>query len=400
MKILGLQVQNFKRIKAINIHPKGNMVVLSGRNGQGKSSAIDSIWAALGGESGKEIPIPIRVGQARADIRLDLGEVVVTRSWTDNDKSYLKVEGKDGVAMKSPQTLLDGWVSDLTFDPLEFSRQDANAQRKMLINVSNLDTNALAELDLKRQRHYDDRTMVNRELRDAESALSSLPHVENPPSEEISVSDTARKLQEVQSQNSACERDRLEWVSIGEQIETLQQKKQSISAKWNAYPVNENNDLEEELILLIANAEIQNNSFRLYQQRLVAEKKFMSKQSESALLTTGIEQVDSEKIRIMTSAQMPMQGLTMDENGVFFNGTPFKQLSSAEQLRIASAIAMAKKSDLRILLIKDGSLMDEQSMEMLHAMAAEHDYQIWLEKVDSSGNVGIVIEEGEVVKEN
>ena len=80
MKIISLEAENYKRLKAIEITPDGNTVVIAGRNAQGKTSVLDAIWAALGGREGNKASKPIREGAETAKVRVDLGDIVVTRT--------------------------------------------------------------------------------------------------------------------------------------------------------------------------------------------------------------------------------------------------------------------------------------------------------------------------------
>ena len=90
MRIITLKAENIKKLKAVEITPEGNVVIISGRNEQGKTSVLDCIWLALAGaDASKGMPKPIRTGEKKANTTLDLGDLVVTRTWTDNDKSYL-----------------------------------------------------------------------------------------------------------------------------------------------------------------------------------------------------------------------------------------------------------------------------------------------------------------------
>ncbi len=91
-----------------------------------------------------------------------------------------------------------------------------------------------------------------------------------------------------------------------------------------------------------------------------------------------------------------INGLAFDAEGVTFNGIPFQQCSSAEQVRIAVAVAAALNPKIRVIRIADGSLLDSASMAEIERLAKEHDMQIWIERVDESGGVGIVIEDGAV----
>src|SRR5690348_3354062 len=136
-RILRLQAENVKRLKVIDITPEGNTVLITGANDQGKSSVLDSIIFALGGKS--EIPtMPIRDGEEEARIIIDLGEYEVTRHWTSNEKTYLKITRKDGKPIQNPQLFLDGIIGKLSFDPLEYSRLRSQDQRLQLLNLLNI----------------------------------------------------------------------------------------------------------------------------------------------------------------------------------------------------------------------------------------------------------------------
>jgi hypothetical protein len=104
------------------------------------------------------------------------------------------------------------------------------------------------------------------------------------------------------------------------------------------------------------------------------------------------------KDQAIASAKMPVDGLSFGEDGVLLNGVPFEQASDAEQLRASVAIAAAMNPKLRVIRIRDGSLLDDDAMQALAAMAAERDLQIWIERVGEHVNTfGVVIRDGAVV---
>ena len=99
------------------------------------------------------------------------------------------------------------------------------------------------------------------------------------------------------------------------------------------------------------------------------------------------------------AAEMPVAGISLSDESVMFNGQPLSQASSAEQLKVSVAMAFALKPRLKICLIRDGSLLDENSLKLVAGMAEEADAQVWLEKVSSDGaGCSVVIEDG-MVKE-
>ena len=109
-----------------------------------------------------------------------------------------------------------------------------------------------------------------------------------------------------------------------------------------------------------------------------------------------IESIEQTKIDQIAQAQMPISGLSFDDTGVLFEEIPFVQLSSSQQLKVSIAMAMAMNPEIRVIRITDGSLLDTTNMAIIHQMAEDNDFQIWIEQVDESGEVGIYIEEGEI----
>ena len=99
----------------------------------------------------------------------------------------------------------------------------------------------------------------------------------------------------------------------------------------------------------------------------------------------------------MAAAAFPVVGLGFNDNGVTFNGVPFSQASSAEQLRVSVAMGLALNPTLRVVLIRDGSLLDDDSLAMVATMAAEKDSQVWIERVGHGEETSVVIEDGAVM---
>jgi hypothetical protein len=131
MKILSLQAENIKRLRAVEISPDGNLVEITGENGQGKTSVLDAIWWALAGSKPIQAA-PIRKGAESGHITLNLGEMVVRRSFRLKDggeyTTSLSVESADGARYQKPQDILNGLLDSLTFDPLHFARMQAREQ--------------------------------------------------------------------------------------------------------------------------------------------------------------------------------------------------------------------------------------------------------------------------------
>ena len=138
LKIIELRGENFKKIKAITIRPDDDLVLLTGKNAQGKSSAIDLIISMLCGKNSKMIPQPIREGQTHADGRLDLGKFIVTVKWTEKGQ-YLQVTSAEGAVYPSPQAMLDKFVGELSFDLGKFVAMEDKERTELFLRLAGLD---------------------------------------------------------------------------------------------------------------------------------------------------------------------------------------------------------------------------------------------------------------------
>ena len=163
MKILGLVAENFKKIRVIEINPQGNLVQITGKNGQGKTSVLDSLWFALLGPKANLEKI-VRKGAEKCTVKLDLGELIVTRNESANSATpTLKVQPAKGTtAWDTPQAMLDSLLGELTFDPLEFIHLTPKEQVEMLRKMSKLDLD-VEGINTANKKDYDERTILNRE---------------------------------------------------------------------------------------------------------------------------------------------------------------------------------------------------------------------------------------------
>jgi len=138
MKIIKLEAENIKRLTAIDITPNKNIVEITGKNEAGKSTVLDSIIYALCGKSEIDVE-PLKQGENRGEIRLDLGKYIVTRTFLESGNTNIKVElSEEEAEVKKPQSALDKLYVDITFDPFKFINADKKEQREMLLKLINL----------------------------------------------------------------------------------------------------------------------------------------------------------------------------------------------------------------------------------------------------------------------
>ena len=430
MHITQLKAENVKRLTAVSITPDGNMVVIGGKNGSGKSSCLDSILYALGGKGA--IPgKPVRDGELEADITVRLDgdpPLVVTRTIKADGSSKLEVihDHGDGVtsALKSPQKVLDSLIGRIAFDPLAFTRQKPADQVETLKEITGVDT---TEADTKIDSLFDQRSEVNREVKRLEGVVASLPVHEGVPDEEQSSADVLAELNEAREHNDrvdshfvdADKADDVVESALGQVADTegrisnlesqleaarkelherraalVEFEKDAVS-KRSAAEILDKIDLapiESKLSTLESvNARVRDNA----KAREAADELEVAKR-EAVKLSEEVESARKSKLALMAGAEWPVEGLGFGERGVTFNDLPFDQCSSAEQIRISTAIGLSQHPKLKVLFIRDGSLLDEDSLADVARMAEQYGGQVWVEAVRDDETCTVVIEDGMV----
>lgn len=432
MKIIRLNAENFKRLAAVEITPTGNLVEIAGKNGQGKSSILDAIWVALAG-LGAAPKRPIKSGELESKIVLHLGsekpEVVVTRTFRPSKDgteitSALKVESADGAKYSSPQAMLDKLLGSLTFDPLAFDRMDARAQfnalRAFVPGVN------FEEIEAAQRGDYDRRTLQNRKAKEARAAADAIRIA--PVSERIDEAALVEELDKAGKHNADIEVRKANRERYMESVKTLR-----ASAKFKA---NEAAELRRRADELLSAAESEDARAKEIEDKLAvagplpdlmdttamrskiaqareanaasdeaarqaARREELLKQAREAeetakALTESIDMREIEKRKAIEAAKLPIDGISFGDGEVLLRGVPWSQASDAERLVASMQMAMSMNPKLRVVRVRDGSLLDEDSMKIVADLAAKHDFQVWIERVDGSGRVGVVIEDGRV----
>jgi DNA repair exonuclease SbcCD ATPase subunit len=412
MKIISLQAENVKRLSAVEITPDGKSIIIAGQNAQGKSSVLDSILYALAGKDA--LPErPIRDGESHASIKIDLGDYQISRTLTATGGGVLKItkQGEKG-SVSSPQAVLDGLIGTLTFDPLEFSRLKSKEQSRYLQEIIGID---LAKLDAERKVIYDKRHSLGQQVEILKGKLAGRTRNPDVPAEEVDSSELGKKQRahleaQHQVQMAITQRD-----SLQEQMDRLRAGITRTEKEWRdavevvstarkAYDVT-SRALEGKSIL-----QLDGEIARIGQiNKAVAENRdfdsqviaFTDLDTQYADLTCAIANHDEDRKEKLLAAEFPVDGLGFTSEGeVVFNKIPFAQLSTSEKIKVSASIAIALNPKIRVMLIRDGSLLDETALRDLIVLADEKDAQIWIERVGVTGHGSsapvVVIEDGGV----
>jgi AAA domain len=430
MHILEMWIDNIKRVKFAHIKPKNNLVIFAGKNGHGKSSCLDAVaWAFCGTST---IPrYPIRKGQRTGSVKVDIGDFIVTRHFTviDEDKSEkgntyltkLTVTGKRGEAFPSPQVLLDKLLGTISFDPMAFKRKDPDDQVEELRALVQFDVDIDA-MEAEQTADYDARREAGRV---AESLKNRVAGMAAPaadlPTEAVDVAALTTKLQNAANHNSVVAAQRQKKAGFEEDAKT--HAAQAVQRRERAAEMRRQADLlereaqecveagaqaiaeavqvriPEEIDTAEVAAELTNgNETNAALQRAAAYRQLVKDQETADAEWTAIDarmkERDATRDAAIARAKMPIEKLSIANGEVVYDGFPLSQASDAAQIRVSMAIGMAANPKLRVLCVRDGSLLDDDSLQLVDKLAKANQYQVLIERVETGGNVSVIMEDG------
>ena len=438
--LVRVQAEAFKNIKVIDFIPNRYVTQISGANGAGKTSALDLIFQGLAPRKTLS-PTLIRQGQKKGYIRIETNTHIITRK-LDEKGGTLQIEQKGtNTLVKAPDDWLEGIAGELGFDPLKFMRLKPEDQFTVLKALVTLEAD-IDDLELRNETDAETITKRKAEARRLEAARDHINVDKTLAEKPIDIEAILSEARAIGTFNSNIDQQRREratedgvYAAAKLRIEELRERHDRLSAEllqvsrdMDALRV-ANNEREEKIkarqplpdpkdrteldervtAASTTNARISaNNAAR--EQHADFDSQVDGIRDELKKLEESIRDRKLKIGRALEHAKFPVEGLSFEtvEEGsggrerknpkkiVTYKGIPLSDASSAEQIRVSTAIGMAGKPDLRFLLIREGSLLDDTNMAVLEEMAHEHSYQILMEVVDVSGKVGIFLEDGQV----
>ena len=404
VRITALELSNVKRIKAVALEPApAGLTVIGGKNGQGKTSVLDGIAWALGGERFRPDAAKREGSVLDPELRVQLsnGLTVIRKG----PKSALTVVDETG--KRSGQQLLNEFVETLALDLPKFLHASDKERASILLGILGIQ-DQLDALEREERSLYDTRTQTGRDRDQARHHADSMEWYSDVPAEPVSVTELTIQLRDAQAtneQNAELRRrvDDLEsrMKAIDDQITDLTSKKSGVylqlaKAREDATGlVDQDTDT---LLREIQAADAINTKVRQNIARTEAEQRADTLVEQYAALSTEIDAVRAKRVALLEGADMPLPGLSVQEGVLYYNGQPWSCMSSAEQIRAATAIVGRLKPECRFVLVDRLETMDTDTLREFGAWAAERGLQVIGTRVSTGGECTVVIEDGEVVE--
>ena len=410
VKINRLEIENVKRVQAVQIEPSASgLTVVGGRNSQGKTSVLDAIIWALGGNKYK--PSEPRREGAMADprIRIELDNgLVVAR---EGKNATLKVIDQNG--NKAGQALLDELIGQLALDLPTFLHASAKEKAETLLQIIGVGAQ-LAALDQEADRLYNERHAIGQVHTRKAKHAEDLPFEQGVPQTEISASELIQQQQAILARNGEkqqlrAKRDQLsrEVQSLSADVESLRGKLQEaesrLSAAQEQYAIASRtaeslvDESTAELEASLAKIDDTNRRVRINAEKFRAEQEAAELSEQVEALTTKLESVRTQRTQLLHDAQLPLPGLSVDGGELTYQGKRWDCMSGSDQLRVAVAIVRQVRPACKFVLLDKLEQMDVQTMTEFGQWLESEGLQAIATRVSTGDECSIIIEDGLVV---
>ena len=402
VKINELLIENVKRVKAVQFEPSADgLTIIGGRNGQGKTSVLDAIAWALGGNNYKP-SVPERDGAlVPPNLHIELSNGLIVERKGKN--STLKVTDPNG--NKSGQQLLNEFVSTLALDLPKFINGSDKDKADSLLKILGIG-DVLAQLDTKENQLYAQRTEVGRIADRKKKAADEMPMYPNVPKEPVRATDLIKQQQEILARNGENEQKRQNaaryermlaeaQIAFDEAKAALQKAEQDcLTARKSAEDLHDESTAELEKNL--AEIEALNIKIRANSTKEAAEVEANNLQQEYDGLTEQIESVREERNKLLDSAELPLPGLSVKDGKLIYNNMPWDGMSGSDQLKVATAIVRKLNPQCGFVLMDKLEQMDLETLQEFGVWLKAEGLQVIATRVSTGDECSIIIEDGMV----
>ena len=409
IKINKLEIENVKRVKAVKIEPTANgLTVIGGKNNQGKTSILDSIAWALGGEryrpsdpqrDGSVIPPNLHIVMSNG--------LVVERKGKNSD---LKVIDPDG--RKGGQQLLNDFVGQLALDLPKFMESSNREKAQALLQIIGVGVQ-LAELERQETEIYNRRHAIGQIADQKKKFAKEQPYFPDAPKEPVSASELIKQQQDILARNGENQRKRQklsdlrnEHKRLTDQITELKSRLADLTNEQNRVyadieiaqkdSLTLHDESTEELEANINNIEEINRKVRANLDKDKAEQDAQEQENQYNTLTGEINEVRQKKIDLLKDAQLPLPGLSVEDGELTYNGYRWDNMSGSDQLKVSTAIVRKLNPKCGFVLLDKLEQMDLDTLKDFGAWLEAEGLQAIATRVSTGDECSIIIEDGYV----
>lgn len=401
VKISALQMENVKRVRTITLTPTENgLTILGGRNGQGKTSVLDAIAWALGGDRYKPTGAPREGSVLPPNIRITLSNgLLVERKGKNSALTVTDPQGK-----RYGQKLLDAFVGTFAIDLPKFMNATDKEKAEALLQVIGVG-DQLKALEKECEEVYSRRHTIGQIAAQKSAAVKEMPFTEGLPEAPLSASDLIRQQQDILLRNAENARKRNHRDELRREKQHLADELIRLTAQLEAV-THDLHIAEQDALDLYdeSTAELEEHLRRVDDMNAAIRQNDLKRQAEAEAhayadqynnLTCDLENLRSQRRALLDSAPLPLQGLTVENGVLTYKGHRWDCMSGAEQLIVGTAIAQALNPNCGFVLLDKLEQLDAVTLDAFNVWLKEHQLQAIATRVSTGSECTIIIEDGE-----
>lgn len=410
MKINKLEIENVKRVKAVKMEPAADgLTVIGGKNNQGKTSVLDAIAWALGGESFRPSEATRKGSVIPPNLKIVMNNGLVVERKGKN--SSLKVTDPSG--QKAGQQLLDSFVEKLALNLPKFMESSGKEKARTLLQIIGVGEQ-LTAMNQQETELYNERLAIGRIADQKEKYAKEQPYFPEAPKDLVSPSDLIRRQQEILARNGENQRKRelanqiLEsynrQCSLVKSLETeLLEAKQRLNALADDLETANKTakDLQDEstaeLEASLASIEEINRKVRANLDKEKAEDDAREYRKQYQGLTEQLEKVREEKAALLDSAELPLPELSVRDGELIYKGQKWDNMSGSDRLKVSTAIVQKLNPECGFVLLDKLEQMDLDTLQEFGSWLESEGLQAIATRVSTGEECSILIEDGYVV---
>lgn len=407
VKIAALEAENVKRIKAVALTPSPTgLTIVGGNNNQGKTSVLDALAWALGGEKFRPTAAVRDGALAPPHLKVILSNGIVVERRGKN--SSLTVT--DPTGQRSGQQLLNAFVEPLALDLPRFMQASDKDKADTLLNIIGVG-DALTGLDREIKALYDRRTVIGQIGAQKRHAAEELTEYPDAPSEPVSAIELIQQQQEILLHNADNQRKRMKLAQLEEQEKQLGRRVQELSQELEMVEhqlTAVQQDVQDatktvaqlqdestaELEQSIRNVEEINRQVSANLAKSKAQDEAERYAQEYTALTEQIKAKRTARIDLLNGADLPLTGLGVEDGSLTYNGKHWQDMSGSDQLRVATAIVRRLNPDCGFVLLDKLEQMDLATLAEFGSWLQAEGLQAIATRVSTGGECQIIIEDG------
>lgn len=412
IKINKLEIENVKRIKAVKIEPTANgLTIVGGNNNQGKTSVLDSIAWALGGEKYR----PSKAQRDDSTIPPTLHIVMSNGLVVERKGKNSSLKVTDPTGNKAGQQLLNEFVEQLALDLPKFMESSGKEKAQTLLKIIGVG-DQLEVLDKKEKELYNNRLAIGQIADRKKKFADEQPYYPEAPKELISPSELIKQQQEILARNGENQRKREQVEkykssvyfirqSVDSMREQLEQEEQKLNeaeenlriAQMNASDLQD--ESTEELEVSLANIEEINRKVRANMDKDKAEDDALDYKNQYNALSIEIDKTRKEKTDLLQSAELPLPDLSVKDGELIYKGQQWDNMSGSDRLKVSTAIVRKLNPKCGFVLLDKLEQMDLNTLQEFGQWLEQEGLQAIATRVSTGDECSIIIEDGYVKDE-